>query len=132
MEMPPETNDTVTLAVLVTRLDSVIDNQTQQQITLRELSSAVNRLSVIEERQSADRQSMERAFNAVGEAKGSVKELTTRVEKLEQAQPMQTFTNGVVQKIIGIIVAAVIGALVTMVVVKPAAPTFPANTVQGK
>jgi len=72
----------------------------------------VTKLAVIEERQANDRAALGRAFEEIGSLKGQVK-------ALEQAQPLQKQSSEWVQKLIGLMVAAVIGAGVSSVVRGP-------------
>lgn len=80
--------------------------------TLKDLTAAVNRLAVIEERQQNTKEALERAFSTIAKIDG-------RVSVLEQAQPLQKQSTDWVNKVIGLVVAAVVGATVSTVVVKP-------------
>ena len=100
----------ITLGAVVAKLDAFSDRQAEMNATLRDLAGAVNRLSVIEERQTNDRSSIGRAFGALDRVDMEIKSVASRVEKLEQHQPMQGFTNGLVIKIVWLVLAAVVGA----------------------
>ena len=100
----------ITLGAVVAKLDGLSERQAEMNSTLRELTGAINRLSVIEERQTHDRSSIGRAFGTLDRVDIEIKAVSTRIEKLEQHQPMQGFTNGLVIKIVWLVLAAVVGA----------------------
>lgn len=109
--MSDATND-AQLAVAVARLASLADDMAEVKTTMKTLAAAVTKLAVIEERQTADRGALERAFAEIGKLDG-------RVKALEQAQPLQKQASDWVQKAVGLVLAAVIGAGISTVVRAP-------------
>lgn len=88
--------------------------------TIKTLAAAVSRLAVIEERQQSSGQSIERAFAEI--AKGVVANdgLDKRLRIIEQTQPINNLTNGLIQKIGYLVISAAVGAVLAAVLSKPA------------
>lgn len=101
MNMPPEAD----IAVAIAKLDLVTSDLSDLKMSMRELTSAVSRLAVIEERQSATNESIGRAFKQIDG-------LSVRVGTLEVAQPIQKQSSDYVQKAVGYIIAIVLGAVI--------------------
>jgi ElaB/YqjD/DUF883 family membrane-anchored ribosome-binding protein len=59
------------------RLDSLAEDLREVKSTLKELTAAVNRLAVIEERQVTDRAALDRAFSSIKDHEGRLKVLET-------------------------------------------------------
>ena len=91
------------IAVLESKVDTLLEDGASQREQLREISKAVQKLAVIEERQSADRAAQERAF-------ASIAKVETRLTKLEESDPINKLTSGAVAKVIGLTLAAIVGA----------------------
>ena len=107
--------DAAMMQQLSVRVETLIRDNAEQRAILRDLTSAVSRLAVIEERQSSARSSIDRAFEEVKKTNSMIDELDARVKSLEIAHPANVATVGVVHKIAWLITAAVIGALLSMV-----------------
>lgn len=121
--MPPAINqpsDEAMLRQLTTQVDGLSRRLDEQSGLLRELTSAVTRLAVIEERQANDRAAMDRAFQEIRETQADIAEVSSRVKTLEIAHPANKATASVVQKVTWLVVAAVIGALLALVLQRPA------------
>lgn len=81
--------------------------------TLKEMTVALNKLAIVEERQSQDRSALDRVFKGFAEHE-------VRIKKLELAQPLQQQTTDWVTKIIWLVVGAVVSAALSFVVVSRA------------
>lgn len=127
------------ISVLQTKVDSLVLQGIDTNEALRSLTRAVTQLAVIEERQSADRQALDRAFTEITVLKTHVggmdrtlddrikaveHNLDDRVKALEQKAPVNDLSNGLVGKVVWLVVAAVIGGLMTVVLRAPSAPSF--------
>ena len=99
--MPPETD----LAVAIAKIEAISGDMAEIKQTMRELASAVSRLAVIEERQTATNDAIGRAFKDIATLSG-------RVTTLEQNQPIQQQSSDFVQSGIKYIVAIVLGAII--------------------
>lgn len=115
MSMPPEAD----IAVAIAKLDAVTSDLIDLKASMKELTSAVSRLAVMEERQSTTNESIGRAFKQIDG-------LSVRLASIEQAQPIQKQSSDYVQKAIGYIVALVLGAVVSGVWRSP--PVHPEAT----
>lgn len=95
------------VAVAIARLDALSADMADVKSMLREMADAVTRLARVEERQAATSEALNRAF-------GELAKHETRIGALEVAQPLQKQSSDWVQKLIGLILAAVIGAGATV------------------
>ena len=84
-QIQPPTSDAL-LHKVVARLDNLHSDIGDMKSTMRELTAAVTRLALIEERQAQATQSLERAFKEIEKCWG-------RIEALEREQPMQRQTS---------------------------------------
>lgn len=107
------------LRQLTAQVETLIRDNAEQRSILRELTQAVSRLAVIEERQTTAREGLERAFQEVRETQADIARLDGRVKTLEIAQPENKATANVVQKVMWLVTAAVIGALLALVLQRP-------------
>lgn len=134
------------MAVLETKVDALMRQGHDTNETLRSLTRAVTQLAVVEERQTTDREAVNRAFaeiasvrkqiesverdndNLEREISGRISSVTTsmdgRIKALESRAPVNDLTSGFVGKVVWLVIAAVIGALVAVVVRTPASPSF--------
>ena len=114
---------------LTAQVETLIRDNAEQRQILRELTSAVARLAVIEERQSTAREALDRAFDEVRDAKSQVAAMDVRVKALEIAQPENKATANAVSRVTWLIVSAVVGALLALVLVRQpsSAPATPAG-----
>lgn len=94
------------LATAIARLDGLVGDMTEVKRSMRELAAAVTKLAVVEERQHATSESLTRAFAELARNSG-------RIAALELAQPLQKQSSDWVRKAVGLIIAAVMGAVVT-------------------
>lgn len=93
------------------RFSSLSEDLKEVKSTLKELTAAVNRLAVIEERQVTDRASLDRAF-------GSIKDHEGRLKVLENGQVTNKQVGAWVHQavwacvaVVGLIVAKKVGLL---------------------
>lgn len=120
--MPPETD----LAVAIAKIESISGDMAEIKSSMKELATAVSRLAVIEERQTATNDAIARAFKDISTLSG-------RVTSLEQSQPIQKQSSDLVQTAVKYIVVALLGAIVAgFVRVPPAAPTTNPPVITGK
>lgn len=96
---------------------------------MREVAHAINRMAVMEERQSQDRAALGRAF-------GAIEKLGTRIVALEQAQPALKQTSDWVHKAVGqvltVVTAAVAGGVISAQVARAPEPKTPAPQHQAQ
>lgn len=102
-------NDTVRIERLTHHMQRIHDGMAEMKDAMREMAAAVNRLTVIEERQNQDRASLERAFSAITDVAKKhdattmrvmeiVERIDDRLRALEMAQPLQNKTAEWVEK----------------------------------
>lgn len=108
------------IAVVVTRLDTLSEDLQEIRRTMRDLVTQVSKLAVIEADQRNSNAAIERAFKELEKVNTRCderqKELDRRIKILEDAQPLQRQSSDWVQKFVGLLVAAAMGALVTTAV----------------
>ena len=116
------------LAVLSIKVDTLVRQTEDTNETLRSLTRAVTQLAVIEERQTADRQAVDRAFSEINLVKNQLgsmdRTLDERIKILERKAPVNDLSNGFIGKAVWIVMAAVIGALMTLLLRSPVPPSF--------
>lgn len=116
------------LAVLSIKVDNLVRQTEDTNETLRSLTRAVTQLAVIEERQTADRQAVDRAFSEISLVKNQLgsmdRTLDERIKILERKAPVNDLSNGFIGKAVWIVMAAVIGALMTLLLRSPIPPSF--------
>jgi hypothetical protein len=114
------------MAIAIAKVASLIDDVGEIKSSMREMTQAINKLAVIEERQSAANEAMSRAFKGIDA-------LGARMTLLEQAQPLQKQSSDFVQSAVKYIVAAVLGAILAgFLRVPPAMPTGTPPALTGK
>ena len=105
------------IAVVVTRLDTLSEDLQEIRRAMRDLVATVGKLGVIEADQRNSNAAIERAFKELEKVGASCEkkcsELDRRIKALEDAQPLQRQSSDWVQKFVGLLVAAAMGALVT-------------------
>ena len=96
------------IEVVATRLDALHGDMQDLKTSQREMTSAFQKLLVIEERQTAASASLERAFVALAKTSNDVDAVEKRVDSLERDAPMQKQTsNWVVSAVWGAAILAV-------------------------
>jgi hypothetical protein len=91
------------LLIALTRLEGLAADVAEMRAGIAKLADAYSRLAVVEERQSSSTGALERAFTEIRELRG-------KVQALEQAQPSHAQTTAWVNKAIGLLIAAAVGA----------------------
>jgi hypothetical protein len=94
----------------VVRMEGIGKDVVDIKLTMRDLALAFTKLAVFDERQAQDMGELTRVFKIL---EGH----NARIDALELAQPLQKQSSDWVQKAIGIVVAAVISAVLATVVV---------------
>ena len=85
--------------VLAVKLDMLHSDVIDMKTALGELSKAITKLALVEERQSQTAEALERAFKAIGK-------IEDRLSALEQAAPKSKETSAWVDRfILGVVVA---------------------------
>lgn len=107
------------LRQLTAQVETLIRDGAEYRSILRELTNAVSRLAVIEERQTAAREGLERAFTEIRDTQADISKIDLRVKTLEIADPKNRDTANVVQKVMWLVTAAVVGALLALVLQRP-------------
>lgn len=96
------------IEVVATRLDALHGDMQDLKTSQREMTSAFQKLLVIEERQTAASASLERAFVALDKTSNDVYAVEKRVDSIERDAPMQKQTsNWVVSAVWGAAILAV-------------------------
>jgi hypothetical protein len=96
------------IEVVATRLDALHGDVQDLKTSQREMTSAFQKLLVIEERQTEASASLERAFVALAKTSNDVDAVEKRVDSLERDAPMQKQTsNWVVSAVWGAAILAV-------------------------
>ena len=88
--------------VLTVKIDMLHSDVVDMKIAVNELSKAITKLALVEERQSQTADAMERAFKAIGK-------IEDRLSALELAAPKTKETNAWVDRFILALVMAVAG-----------------------
>lgn len=107
-------------AMSAAKLDTLIGDVGELKHSMKELTRAVNRLALIEERQANTTDSLGRSFK-------EIERHDARINVLEHSQPIHKQTTDIVQKAVALIVTLVVGTLIGMVVMAPK-PAVPAVT----
>ena len=137
--MPPTSHDPI--ALIEHRLASIEDSHTDLKDAIKELTIAINKLAIIDDRQVQSVLVMDKLSAAVDKAHSRIDSLTSefakalekakedcaaatkgleeRVKVLEIQSPTQKKTTEWVEKIQWLIVGSVFTALVGLVVIKP-------------
>jgi len=76
-----------TVSVLEERLAALHADVTDMKDALSNLTTAITKLALIEERQSTSQQAVERAFTAISKVEGAIDRLTDRITQLEIKAP---------------------------------------------
>ena len=121
-------------AVLSNKVDNLVRQTEDTNETLRSLTRAVTQLAVIEERQTADRQAVDRAFSEINLVKSQMssmdRTLDDRLKLLERKAPVNDLSNNLVGRVVWVVMAAVIGAIISLLAFRPAQPSFVIQTPQ--
>lgn len=118
------------ISVLETKVDSLVRQGQDTNETLKDLTKAVTQLAVIEERQTADRRAMDRAFTEISGVKVKLDLLESdtdgRLKILERKAPVNDLSNGLVARVVGLVISAVVGAALVLLLRQPpqSAPVF--------
>lgn len=128
--------------LLTYRFEAVSADLQEIKVTMRELAQAVQRLAVVEERQATTNDAVGRAFNEIErviKVQEGINARITRLEesvnarltRLELAQPLQAQTTDWVQRVVWLIIAAAVLAVLGVVIIKPAKadPVLPATRI---
>jgi hypothetical protein len=87
------------------RLDAVVDAVDEIRQSISKLADAYTRLAVLEERQASGKEALERAWREI-DSQGA------RIRVLEAAAPVNAQTTTWVNKVIGLVIAAVVGGAI--------------------
>lgn len=98
--------DPTQAAAFESRLDSMSSDMSDIRTSLAQLAQAYTRLAVLEERQTHGKEALERAFREIESLQG-------RLRSLEAAAPVNAQTTTWVNKVIGLVIAAVVGGAIT-------------------
>lgn len=100
-------------ALTAQKLDTIMADMSDLKSAIKDLTSAVTRLAVVEERVASATDSLRRAFKEIERHDG-------RIKVLETAQPMQQQSSTMVNDVVKLVVVAVLTALLSLVVIRPA------------
>jgi hypothetical protein len=93
-------------SVLTVKIDMLHSDVVDMKTALNELSKAITKLALVEERQAQTADAMERAFKAIGKVED-------RLSALELAAPKTKETNAWVDRFILALIVAVMGFIGT-------------------
>ena len=74
-------------------IEVLVHKVTKMEASLDKLADAIAKLAVIEERQTSDRQAIERAFGSIARVGERLDKICDRLDDLERAAPMTAKTN---------------------------------------
>lgn len=100
-------------ARLEAHLEHVRDDIGEMKVVISDMAKAIRTLTSIEAKQEEHNGAISRCFSEINEVR-------VRVTALEIQQPLNKQTQGVVNKAVEVVLIAVLGALIALVVVKPA------------
>lgn len=89
--MPP---DEAAFAVLAHKVDTMHQDVTELRSVLRDLTQAINKLALVEERQHQVTAAQERAFKVLEKIEAKIEQIEGRVVALEIAEPEQKRAAG--------------------------------------
>lgn len=101
------------------KVEAMAGDMNEVKVAIREMAQAVSRLAVVEERQSQANAAIGRAFTELDKHDG-------RIRTLEEVQPLQKRTTEWVDKVMWLVVGAVVSAVISTVVINRA-PSASAN-----
>lgn len=110
-------------ARLEAHLEHVRDDIGEMKNSIAEVAKAINTLATIETKQAEHASAISRAFGEIGS-------VSDRVKVLELQQPLSRQTQGIVNRAVEFVLIAVFGALLAVVVTKPAEVKAPAVIIQ--
>lgn len=91
--MTPE-NNAASFAVLAHKVDAIHTDVGEMRVVLRDLTNAIIKLALVEERQSQFAIAQERAFKVLEKIETKIDDIDGRVKTLEVAEPEQKRTSG--------------------------------------
>lgn len=89
--MPP---DDASFAVLAHKVDTMHQDVTELRSVLKDLTQAINKLALVEERQNQVTAAQERAFKVLEKIESKIEQIDGRVTALEIAEPEQRRVSG--------------------------------------
>lgn len=114
------------MQVALVKMQGMSEDMAEIKTTMKELASAVQRLAVIEEKQTGLKSDIERALS-------EITKVGDRVTVLEQDRPLQKQSSDFVQTAVKYIVAAALGGLLSGIIrVPPSHPLESPPAVSGK
>lgn len=93
-------NSAAAFAVLAHKVDAMHSDVSEMRAALRDLTSAISKLALFEERQSHFSMAQERLFNLLEKQDAHVEELAKRLHELEVSEPEQKRTSGWIMAIV--------------------------------
>lgn len=88
--MPP---DDASFAVLAHKVNSMHDDFAEMRSVLKDLTAAINKLALVEERQTQFSAAQERAFKLLERLEGKIDTAESRIDALERDAPANQQTN---------------------------------------
>lgn len=99
------------LDLVVVKIKALHTDVSDMKDVLKELTQAINRLALVEERQTQTAHALERAFV-------TLKEIEGRVSKLELSNVNTARTSATVDKVVWVIITAVVVAVLAVIGLK--------------
>ena len=100
-------------------IEILVHKVTKMEASIDKLADAITKLAVIEERQTADRAALERAFSSIARVEERIDKVCDRLDALEQTAPMTAKTNQWVFDAVKWCVVLVAGFVAVKVGLKP-------------
>ena len=131
-------DDETRLAVALEKVESMSADLKDIKNALKELTKEMVRLRIVEERQTAAGESLGRAFTEIKRVETEhdveIKSLGLRIGVLESERPSNKWTNTIVQKVVWVVLAFVLGILLNSVIRPQLPPSNPTTiiTTPGK
>lgn len=89
----PENND-AGFAVLAHKVDAIHTDVNEMRVVLRDLTNAIIKLALVEERQSQFAIAQERSFKVLEKLEAKLDDMDHRIRAIEVAEPEQKRTSG--------------------------------------
>lgn len=119
MPLPNHPSDSALLIQLASQLDGLARRMDDQTQVLAKVGEQVAHIAVMGERQTAMRESIDRAFQEIRDTQSDIAVMDGRIQALEIAHPANKATANLVQKVGWLVIAGVVGAFLAMVLQRP-------------
>lgn len=133
--MTGEANFDQRVAEAVFRVEAMSKDIADIKNSMNKMVEAIAKMTLLEERQLTSSQAVERAFKAIENNTRQIEAVSARVTSLELAQPLQKQTSDWVNKVLYLVIGAVVSGMVSLVMITKVPSFMERNTMtmtQGK